>query len=202
MYSDEVEKKRLNEERVKQSIKSVFATRIRQSVDKIGIDDIFNLICEVPLVISDEFKIKDVIVFKTKVKVPKSIRYANDAPFIKVTCDNFNHWGFAAKTLTEIFLAVKADVKGFNRYYTCIDNVLHLFIRKNSNGLTIDVTKITKAFVTSIFENPEEVIGMYCDDDFGDIELPFPNDMLESIILEVLKTEFGMQPAPEVEVKG
>ena len=45
-------------ERVKQSIKSVFATRIRQSVDKIGIDDIFNLICEVPLVISDEFKLE------------------------------------------------------------------------------------------------------------------------------------------------
>lgn len=189
-------------ERVKESIKSIFAARIRQSTYKYGVDYNFLLTCEVPIVLDATSKVKGFTVFKSTKKVPKSVRFANDAPYVKVIVDGISDVPFSSRTMTEVMLSAKSDVRGFHRYYSIGEDVLNIYIRPDTAEYSLNTSKVTKATVTSIFENPEEVLALYTDEDMQDIELPFPNEMFESIILEVLKTEFNIQPTPEVEIKS
>lgn len=188
-------------ERAKDAFKAVFATRIRQSVSKNGIDDVLTLTCELPVISDTTISIPNFNIFKTNVKVPVPVRFNNDAVFTKVTCDLFPDLSFCAKSLIEIRLAKNYDVNGFNRYYLYNNGVLKLFSKYVSGDLSLNTTTISKVYLTSIFENPEEVVVAYSTGTSQDVELPFPNDMLESILLEVLKTEFNFVP-PEVEVKS
>lgn len=48
--------------------------------------------------------------------------------------------------------------------------------------------------IKAVWENPEEILTMFEDNDGQDIELPFPNDMIETAILELLKVEFNIMP--------
>lgn len=46
--------------------------------------------------------------------------------------------------------------------------------------------------IKAVWENPEEILTMFEDNDGQDIELPFPSDMIETAIVELLKVEFNI----------
>lgn len=46
--------------------------------------------------------------------------------------------------------------------------------------------------IKAVWENPEEILTMFEDNDGQDIELPFPSDMIETAIFELLKVEFNI----------
>ena len=185
-------------ERVKAAFKSVFASRIRQTIAKNGIDDSLILTLELPIETDPSIYIKDFKIFRATVPVPTPLRFANDSPFVFVGVVDGEP--FNIKTLLEIKLSRRFDNKGFSKYYTFDNNLIKLFIKTKYKKFELKDTNYTKVILGTIFENPEEVIGYYTSDDSQDIELPFPSDMLESVILEVLKTEFNIIP-PETEVK-
>ena len=76
-------------ERVKDMIKTMFANRIRQSVEKNGIDDILKLTFIAPVeelkysdILPTEYRVANKIrLLGTKYKVPTPVRIQSDAPF-------------------------------------------------------------------------------------------------------------------------
>jgi len=186
-------------ERVKDAFKDIFATRIRQSISRSGIDNAFVISCELPIVIDNSTTIKDFKIFKTTSKVPVPVRFNNDAPFTFVGIKE--GISFSHRTLFEIIKSSQCDVKGFLKYYTYGDGFIRVFILTKYSDLELSSTTFEKIIIKSIFENPEEVISIMNNVDSQTAELPFPSDMLESILQELLKTEFGYV-APEVEIKS
>lgn len=176
-------------ERIKDMIKTVFANRIRQSVEKHGIDDILKLTyeAEVQLVTGST----DELVTKNKVATP--IRIISDAPFMFVGTTNGQAYRYensrGAAKCRQSGRATHTST-GSNTSYFIENGYIHIIKPKNTN--------ISKIQITSIFENPDEVLATTCDGQ--DIELPFPNDMLENIIYEILKTEFNMYPR-DIDIK-
>jgi hypothetical protein len=187
-------------ERIKDSFKSILATRVRQSFAKNGIDDSmllsYNLelepINEIENIIKDITK-KPVILndikykLRTKDKVLGSIRFANDAPFTKVcTLSNII---IPYKKITEI----KYDSLRFSSELSYFMNNGYIIII----GKSI-LPKIKYITIESVFEDMDMVLGYYNDVvNEEDIEIPIPRDMVESIIQEMLKTEFGILPVEE-----
>lgn len=204
-------------ERIKDAFKATFANRIRQSSERNGIDSILTLtyIAEVIEVDSNDSIPKPTNYkttkkeFTTLNKVPVPIRIKSDAPFISVT-DDTEHFNFIACSKAELRLRNSSLPTGFLCSYTLINNKLLLNIATDVEGLTFNnwwgytavgdssMPKYIK--ITGIFESPEEVLGMYAKEDGQDIELPLPNDMLEDIMYQILKVEFGVIPR-EMEVK-
>jgi hypothetical protein len=92
------------------------------------------------------------------------------------------------------------DARGFLKYYTYENGIIKLFVKTGYEALELLFTNFDKLYVKTIFERPEEVLAVIYNCDENDVELPFPSDMLESIIQELLKTEFGYV-ASEVEIK-
>lgn len=185
-------------ERVKDAFKSILATRIRQSISKNGIDDSFVIPLEFPILEDTTTSIINFKIYKSEFKIPTPLRFNNDAPFVFVGV--IDGEPFSNRTLLEVKLSYKYDKKGFSKYYTFENNLLKLFIRTKYKTLELTNISYTKVLLKTIFENPEEVISYYTSDDAQDVELPFPSDMLESVILELLKTEFNIMP-PETEIK-
>ena len=175
-------------ERAKDAFKAGFANRIRQSVSKNGIDDLLTLTCTIPLIDNAASTLRNFKSFKTSKPVPFPIRFQNDAPFTFVG---------VVKESDEFI----PSLGGFYRYYTFINGIVSLYMTIDYASLHHDLSKVKDVTISSIFENPEEVIAYYSNEDSQDVELPFPNDMLESILLEILKTEFGYV-APENEIKA
>ena len=64
----------------------------------------------------------------------------------------------------------------------------------NKNTLVDDRRSINEIMIKAVWENPEEILTMFEDNDGQDIELPFPSDMIETAILELLKVEFNIMP--------
>lgn len=190
-------------ERAKDAFKAGFANRIRQSVSKNGIDDLLTLTCTIPLIDNAASTLRNFKSFKTSKPVPFPIRFQNDAPFtfVGVVKESDEFIPFAYRTMMEIKLAEKSSLGGFYRYYTFINGIISLYMTIDYASLHHDLSEVKAITISSIFENPEEVIAYYSNEDSQDVELPFPNDMLESILLEILKTEFGYV-APENEIKA
>ena len=195
-------------ERGKDAFKAVFANRIRQSIAKNGIDELLILSCSIPVTEDSSATMRNFAVFKTSSKVPVPMRFHSDAPFTYIGVKREKNSDmvddgipFSHRLPLEIKLSDRGDLSGFKRYYTYSNGILSLYMTKQYDVLTQDLSVVKEAVISSIFENPEEVITYYSDDDANDVELPFPNDMLESILLEVLKTEFNYN-TPDVEVKS
>lgn len=191
--------------RAKDAIKNVFAARIRQSVAKNGIDDGMILTCKIPVVVDNAEKINNFIVFKTTEPVPIPVRFNNDSPFtyvglkFKNKADDGIPCSFKSKL--EVKLAADKNIGGFNRFFNYEHKSLVLYLRNSYLQLDKSFDELEAVIVSSIFENPEEVISFYTNGDSHDFVLPFPSDMLESIILEVLKTEFNYNVV-EPEIKA
>ena len=172
-------------ERVKDMIKTMFANRIRQSVEKNGIDDILKLTFIAPVeelkysdILPTEYRVANKIrLLGTKYKVPTPVRIQSDAPF-----------AFVGDTGRPT-----CSPTGYPRAYIILNG--HIIIAEKVGTKDIDDRRpINEVMITGIFENPDEVLSFFKNEDGQDIELPLPNDMLESIIQEILKTEFGIYP--------
>jgi len=204
-------------ERIKDAFKATFANRIRQSSERNGIDSILTLtyIAEVvevglnsaiPKPTDYKTTIKE---FTTLNKVPVPIRIKSDAPFISVTDDD-ERFNFINCSRAEHRLRASSLPTGILCSYTLINSKLILNIVTDVKDITfnnwwgfaaIGDTVMPKYIkITAIWESPEDVLGMYATDDGQDIELPLPNDMLEDIMYQILKVEFGVIPK-EMEVK-
>lgn len=176
-------------ERIKDMIKTGFANRIRQSVEKHGIDDILKLTYEAE--VESVTGSTDELITKNKVATP--IRIMSDAPFMFVGTTNGQAYRYensrGAAKCRKSGRATHTPT-GSNTSYFIENGYIHIIKPED--------TSISKIQITSIFENPDEVLATTCDGQ--DIELPFPNDMLENIIYEILKTEFNMYPR-DIDIK-
>lgn len=190
-------------ERCKDSFKSIFATRIRQSVTRNGVDDLLVITCKLPL-IKVEDSIIDYSSFKVDAKIPFPVRFDNDAPFTYVGIINKgvdDGVPCVSANVLEIKMTTRRRLHGFKRYYDYNITGMNIFICNAYSDFDKDVSGITHVLLSSVFEDPEIVIGYYTDEDNNDIDLPFPTDMIESIVLEILKTEFQIN-TPDVDVKS
>lgn len=188
-------------ERIKDMIKTEFANRIRQSVEKHGIDDILKLTYDVNLE-----KIDSIAEHATINKVATPVRILSDAPFMSVILDNtticrYENSRFGARTRQVNIQSGRPThfPTGSAISYFMENRKLHLIADldyTDSDGKAITHT----VKITSIFENPDEILGELEGSDGQDIELPFPNDMLENIIYTILKTEFNMYPK-DIDIK-
>ena len=176
-------------ERIKDMIKTGFANRIRQSVEKHGIDDILKLTYEAE--VESVTGSTDELITKNKVATP--IRIISDAPFMFVGTKDGQAYRYensrGAAKCRKSGRATHTPT-GSNTSYFIENGYIHIIKPADTTISTIQIT--------SIFENPDEVLATTCDGQ--DVELPFPNDMLENIIYEILKTEFNMYPR-DIDIK-
>ena len=170
--------------RIIHSYKTLFATRIRQTFERNSIDNSLKLsyvaeLEEATLPFNSKIKC-----LKTKNKVPKPIRFINDAPYTFVGNGIYS------------YLYATPDRLRSNRFlfpngyfgYILNDNYMYIYSTISDNNIKLD-----KIRIESIFFSPEEVLTMNDDTNDGlDIELPFPEDMINSVTTELLKTEFGI----------
>ena len=190
-------------ERAKAAFKDVFATRIRQSVGKNGIDSLLLLSVNIPLVLDTDKSVKDFTIFKTSSIVPVPVRFPNDAPFVyvginKPTDDSIP---FSFRNELEINLSSKKRLGGLLRYYTYDNYILRLYLQSKFDIYSLDMSDVKSAVITSVYESPEEVAEYYTSGDVGDYPIPYPRDMIESILQEILKTEFNYN-TPDIEIKS
>ena len=197
-------------ERAKDMIKTVFANRIRQSVEKHGIDDILKLSFVAPVEKIDYDKLfptenrienkLDLLI--TKYKVPTPVRIHNDAPFTFVGDTVGNPYVYE-NSITSLKLRKSGRAThlptGPLRAYLILNGYIVIANNVGSKNVT-NVSDINEILISAIFENPDEVLSYFSNNDGQDIELPLPNDMLENIMLEVLKTEFNVYPQ-DIDIK-
>jgi len=143
-------------------------------------------------------KYKTYTEYKTITKIPVPMNIKNDAPFIKVgivgTPKVFNYCSDVSYRISHHPSPTRSP-----RLYQYKDNYLYV---RHINYITKALfdSDINRIEIVGIWQNPEEVIGYYSQTDNQDLELPFPNEMMQLIIQEILKTEFNIQPK-DVEVK-
>lgn len=189
-------------ERIKDMVKDMFANRIRQSVEKHGIDDTLKLTFAVDVKLTDLSGIIEgsktpieITTYRSENKIPTPIRIISDAPFTNV----YNYRDGKAfqyvNSITELKLRKSGRPTylptGGVRVYTLINNYLIITDDNDKNK------SFENIHITGIFENPEEVLTYYNGEDAGDIELPLPSDMIEEIIATILKVEFNLIPKDE-----
>jgi hypothetical protein len=187
-------------ERVKDMIKTGFANRIRQSTERNGIDNILKL-SFIATVEEKEFKdihpsqykvVEGKPVLCTSNKIPVPVRIKNDAPFTFVGTVNGIPFRYSSSPVERRFHPICSPTGTLAGYY--LDNGYIIVDYPRANGEVDNRNKLNEILITGIWENPEEVITMFDNEDGQDVELPFPNDMLENIIAEILKTEFNIFP--------
>jgi len=131
------------------------------------------------------------------------LRFKNDAPFtyvgVKKPSDDLVPFSFRDEI--EIRASVKRKLGGLDRYYTHEASTVRLYIKSVFGVYSLDVSNVTHAVLTTIYESPEEVVAFYTSSDANDYPIPYPRDMMESILQEILKTEFGYN-VQETEVKS
>ena len=177
-------------ERIKDMIKTVFANRIRQSVEKHGLDDILKLSYEIDIKNNPNDNTESITI--NKVATP--IRLISDAPFMFVgTNDGIAYRYENSKT------AAKCRKSG-RQTHTPTGSSTSYYLDNGYIHITPKISNISKIKITSIFENPDEVLSVISTNDGQDIELPLPNDMLEDIIYTILKVEFNMYPK-DIDIK-
>lgn len=197
-------------ERIKDMIKTMFANRIRQSVEKNGIDNILKLSFIAPVeelkydeIFPTEYRVANKLkLLGTKYKVPTPIRIHNDAPFTFVG-NTLGEPYMYESTVTSLKLRQSGRPThlptGSLQAYIILNG--HIIIAEKVGSKEVDDRRpINEIMITGIFENPDEVLSFFKNEDGNDIELPLPNDMLESIIQEILKTEFNIYPR-DIDIK-
>lgn len=196
-------------ERAKDAFKDIFANRIRQSTERHGIDSQLKLSIILPVV---DLKADDIYnnyeqnytgtpnrIMEGRsyrgaaYTVPVPTRIHNDSPFTyvgTVAGKPFLYGG--TSVITGKFRAQQFPNGRTETYYYTNGKI----IIEGQEGIgEVDHREIRhEILVEGIFESPEKVLGFYIDTDEQDIELPFPRDMMESIVADVLKFEFQIYP--------
>ena len=174
-------------ERLKDSYKFLRATRIRQSIEKSGIDDEFLLSFNVDLIkvtSDDDCFTPDLNCpqLRSQNKIPKPIRYKTDVPFTYVGTRD----GIA-------FYQGHISSARYKEQLPFISEAI-CYVWKNGYIYLYGRTKLKRLLVEEVIANPEEA-GSMCDANTecynDDMEFPLPDDMIYSITQEIIKTEFG-----------
>lgn len=187
-------------ERIKDSIKDYFAKYIVQSIDKNGINETYKITLAVELERLEKGKVdvdENTTIYtnyKSKYPIPTPMNIKNDAPFTRVSdTNNYNYSyrtsGVFAKNTPSAFPPPYQLSKQYS-----LKNKILLVYRPYLDKPNVENTNITSIDVEGIWENPEEVLGYYSIDDNQDLELPFPNEMMNRVLLDLLKTEFNIVP--------
>jgi len=169
--------------RAKDLFKQARAERIRQSIERNGVDEIF-----VQKYIAKLIKVDNIddcqvqsgcLIMRTENKIPKPIRYKSDSPFIFVGSPTANKEYLHVKGFTSKFVQHTRFV--YKKItYEYIDEYLYLRGNKLIKRVRID----------SPYESPELVMpdcnGGICYTD--DMEFPISADMANSIIKEIIST--------------
>lgn len=169
-------------ERIKDSYRFYRAERIRQSIEKSGIDDTLKVSYAVDLELVD---IADDCVLtvgcsmlKSVNKVVKPIRYKTDEPFTFVgTLDGIPF--------------IYSDISSINymKYLPNIGKAIYYYY-ENDYIIVKGNTKIERIRIQCVPSNIETMIDLCnstngCWDD--DMEYPLPDDLIESITTEILR---------------
>ena len=172
------------QERIKDAFKNLRATRIRQSIERNGVDDILTqsyIVCvtKVDVTLDDCARKLGCNILRSSNKVAVPIRYKTDEPFTFVGTDD---------GVTFIYSTLGAVLK--MKYLPMIGNAIW-YIYENGYIYLYGNTRIKEFRVQAIFSNPEQVINC-CDSSCysDDMEFPLPEEMIESIIQELLQKEF------------
>lgn len=183
-------------ERVKDAFRGLRANRIRQSVDKYGIDDILkqSYVVETMKVDSNLDSCARVIgcnILRSVNKIAKPVRFNSDEPFTFVgTTDGIT---FVYSDIGTVRKMKALPMIGMAVFYIYENDYIYLYGN----------VKLKEFRVQTIFANIEEVIS-YCDSNNGcytdDMEFPLPLDMEQSIITELLSKEFGLVKLEDKEV--
>lgn len=208
-------------ERIKDMIKDYFAKYLIQSIDRNGIQPYYKLTLKLQCVGVEETKVINplydnyfyyidgvrqynedgnpkenprkytYIEYKTTTKVPKPMNLKNDAPFTRVSISGTSK-DFAYSSNSNYLIShipsptrIRSKYKYDNDIITC---------KRISPIGTPSETPIEYIDVETIWENPEEIIGYYGQTDNQDLDLPFPNEMFNLVLIDLLKTEFGIVP--------
>jgi hypothetical protein len=183
-------------ERIKDVAKGLFANRMVQIIQQIGINEMFKL----SFIIELEEKMKHELypspltntnkVLASINKLPIRINFSNDAPFTSVSTVTGINCKYLNTDNQQRFSSLLFPNGGLYEY-SIINNYLVLYHRNNNNE--VEYEDINELIVESIWENPEEVLTYYSDTNDGqNVELPLPSSIIENIIQEILKTEFGI----------
>ena len=180
--------------RVIDSFKNLYATRVRQSFERNGIDNSLKIYYRLDLIETSFPLDPRITMMRTVNKVAKPIRFENEAPFTFVGSGPLT---FTYSTWERFRSSAFLFPNGFFGYIP-LDGYLYLFSTVSDNNI-----KLKKIFIESIFYSPEDVITALTPEiDSLEVELPFAEDMINSIVAEMLKTEFGItNPDDNLSVK-
>lgn len=199
------------QERAKDACKSLFATYIRQSVERNGIDEVLKVSFNAPLVKVPLTDIENTyagigakdVVLTTEHRIPTPLRLPNDAPFLHVYTQHddgsFITYKYANNSLVPLLTTVYSPT-GVWGVYQIVNGKLKIIIKNTLRSFEINAKNYKFVTIVLVAENPEDILTMYSEEDGQDIELPLPADMIERITYEVLRIEFGIKPT-ENEVK-
>lgn len=180
-------------ERIKYSYISTLNNRIKQRIEKYGYEESLIIPYEIGIIETGDASLPNFTVFETTADVPLTIRHIKDAPFQSVSfIDNIP---FSYRTKMELMFN-RFDSKGLKRYYTYDNNTIKLYVLAAYEDVSLDTAGFTSIVVKAIWEDLADIFSP--DDD--NYKLPYPDSLIESVTLEILKTEFNYIP-PELEVK-
>ena len=209
-------------ERIKDMIKDYFAKYIVQSIDRNGIQPYYKLTLEVDMVGVESSKVinpnfdndfyyidgvrqyeLDGITpkanprkytykeFESITKIPKPLNIKSDAPFTRVYIPNTaKQFKYVPDTIRRI--SYSSPFTSLASEYT-YNNDKIICTRKTPKYLHNEEV-ISRIAIDTIWENPEEIIGYYGTTDNQDLDLPFPNEMFNLVLADLLKIEFNIVP--------
>ena len=128
---------------------------------------------------------------KTGELVYEPIRIFNDSPYLYVGSVNGEAYKYINNP-TELVFQNSLFPPNETICYVIENGRILLYKPDNKNTLIDDRRSINEIMIKAVWENPEEILTMFEDNDGQDIELPFPSDMIETAIFELLKVEFNI----------
>lgn len=190
-------------ERIKDAFRFTWASRVRQSIQKEGVSELFSLTFDVNLILVDSIDscIADANckILRTENTIPTPLRYPSDSlfEFVGTVGDS----PFMRVNSRRAYKAMK-----LRRFF---DNVImYTYEKRNSSEYIyiLGTNKIKFLRIVEITTDIEHAISTctnptcYSDD----AEFPCTDDMIQSIGTEILKTEFGLinPKVEEVEINN
>lgn len=169
-------------ERAKDAFRSKAAERLRQTFEKTGIDDELVMTYKATLKAIKDFNPCGIDVncglYITENKVPSLIRFKGDNPFTFIGLKDGSQ-----------LIYIKRWEEPLMKHMPVIDRVPYVYF---INRYLITNSKKDSIIISAPFSNPAEVLN-YCSSTecyTDDVDFPVGEDMIESIIQELLSTSF------------
>ena len=209
-------------ERIKDMIKDYFAKYIVQSIDRNGIQPYYKLTLRVDMkpiestkVINPNFNNDFYYIdgvrqyeadgvtpkenprkyrythYESTTKIPKPINIKSDAPFTRVYIP-YTSRQFKYGPETIFWISCSSCFTSLHAEYHYKDDIIRC-ARKTPPHL-VNEEVIKEIAIDTIWENPEEIMGYYGATDNQDLDLPFPNEMFNFVLADLLKVEFPTVP--------